>query len=368
MISPVTIAAGMVFVAAPDAQQVCALDAETGGPRWRYLLGGRVEVPPTIYEGLCLFGANDGWVCCLRAADGKRVWRFRAAPHVRRIMTYGRLESPWPVPGVLVANGVVCFAAGRHSWANGGVTVFSVDPFTGKVLWEYVVDRQTAREVWYDKNANDLLVSDGSSIFMCQQKFDLKTGDRKRTWLKGEDYSDHYLMSGQGRDTSAVFPFGFLYDRKDGVGLTRYHATHWYYRGIRGYVLAMGEDAVFGVAVGKREWPRSSWELFAKRPNVKGDGEAIWSAQVPAGSHGLLLSQSVLFVAGRRRRTRRPACSRPSQQETERSSARSRSMASPSLTAWPLLMDESTSLRRRGESSASVRSRCRGPPWATGRP
>ena len=42
--------------------------------------GGRIDTPPTIADGLCLFGSHDGWVYCLRAADGRLAWRFRAAP------------------------------------------------------------------------------------------------------------------------------------------------------------------------------------------------------------------------------------------------------------------------------------------------
>ena len=51
-----------------------------------------------------------------RAADGKLVWRFRAAQADRRVIAYGQLESLWPVRGsVLVEDGAALFAAGRSS-------------------------------------------------------------------------------------------------------------------------------------------------------------------------------------------------------------------------------------------------------------
>jgi len=113
--SPVA-AEGMIFVASIDSHTVHALDADSGRQLWSYTAGGRVDSPPTIYQGLALFGSADGWFYCLRSCDGELVWRFRAAPEDRRIVSYGQLESVWPVHGsVLVLGDVVYFAAGRSS-------------------------------------------------------------------------------------------------------------------------------------------------------------------------------------------------------------------------------------------------------------
>ena len=58
----------------------------------------------------------------LRADDGRLVWRLRAAPHDERIVAYGQIESPWPVPGsVLVVDDAAYFAAGRQPLADGGI-------------------------------------------------------------------------------------------------------------------------------------------------------------------------------------------------------------------------------------------------------
>ena len=69
----------------------------SGKVLWSYTAGGRVDSPPTIYHGRVLFGSADGWVYCLRAADGRLVWRFRAAPIDRRMVAYEQFESAWPV-------------------------------------------------------------------------------------------------------------------------------------------------------------------------------------------------------------------------------------------------------------------------------
>ncbi|MCK4277319.1 MAG: PQQ-binding-like beta-propeller repeat protein, partial [Phycisphaerae bacterium] len=111
--SPV-IAERKVFVASVETHTVHALDATSGEQLWQYTAGGRVDSPPTIYQGRVLFGSADGWVYCLRASDGALAWRFCAAPTDQRLMSFEQLESVWPVHGsVLVDKGVAYFTAGR---------------------------------------------------------------------------------------------------------------------------------------------------------------------------------------------------------------------------------------------------------------
>jgi outer membrane protein assembly factor BamB len=133
-VTPPVAACGMVYLAQPDGHRVLALDAQSGKTRWDFTANGRVDTPPTISGGLCLFGTSSGYVYCLRAADGKLVWRLRAAPEDERIVAYGQLESPWPVPGsILVVGGTAYFAAGRQALADGGIRIFAADPATGAV-------------------------------------------------------------------------------------------------------------------------------------------------------------------------------------------------------------------------------------------
>ena len=133
--SPV-VADGTVVVARSDAHEVVALDAEKGTVRWRFTANGRIDTPPTLHRGLCLFGTRGGWVYCLRARDGALVWRLRAGPNEDRIVSFGQLESPWPVAGsILVLDGLAYIAAGRHPLADGGILVAAFEPATGSVRW-----------------------------------------------------------------------------------------------------------------------------------------------------------------------------------------------------------------------------------------
>ncbi|MEW6215464.1 MAG: PQQ-binding-like beta-propeller repeat protein [Nitrospirota bacterium] len=61
-LSAPVVAGGMVFVALIDKHTVVCLDAETGEERWSYIAGGRIDSPPSIYKGLCIFGSNNGWI------------------------------------------------------------------------------------------------------------------------------------------------------------------------------------------------------------------------------------------------------------------------------------------------------------------
>ncbi|MCP4455880.1 MAG: PQQ-binding-like beta-propeller repeat protein, partial [Planctomycetes bacterium] len=114
-VSAPIIAEGKVFVAETDGHVLRALDARTGQRLWAYMAEGRIDSPPTYYQGLLLFGSRDGWVHCVRASDGALSWRFRDLPD-KLICVYDQLESAWPVHGsVLVKNGTAYFCAGRSS-------------------------------------------------------------------------------------------------------------------------------------------------------------------------------------------------------------------------------------------------------------
>jgi len=126
------IAGGMVFAADVDGHSVCALSAVDGKIAWRFVAEGRVDSPPTYYQGLLLFGSRDGSAYCLRAADGALAWRF--VPLERRLIcAYGQPESAWPICGsVLVRDGLVYLAAGRNSFPDGGIVLYALAPRTGK--------------------------------------------------------------------------------------------------------------------------------------------------------------------------------------------------------------------------------------------
>ncbi|MDZ7616062.1 MAG: PQQ-binding-like beta-propeller repeat protein, partial [Patescibacteria group bacterium] len=191
------IAGGLVYVARPDAHEIVALDAANGQVRWRGTVQGRVDTPPTIHKGLCIFGTKAGWVYALRADDGRLAWRLRAAPGEEQIVAYGQIESPWPVAGsVLAMDGVVYFAAGRQPLADGGILIFAVEAATGRIEWVRRIgdlspihfrsyglpEGEFPRSMAYCCNALeydniDLLHREGESVAMSRWFFDRANGE-----------------------------------------------------------------------------------------------------------------------------------------------------------------------------------------------
>lgn len=170
-ISAPTIVNGRAYVARPNAHEVISIDAETGKTVWRFTVDGRVDTPPAIHKGLCLFGSASGHVYALSADRGELVWRLQAAPTTERIVAYGQVESPWPVPGaVLIVDDVAYFAAGRQPFADGGILVFAIDPASGERHWVHRID--TVPQKGYYENSGlefdpfDILHQEGDNITM----------------------------------------------------------------------------------------------------------------------------------------------------------------------------------------------------------
>jgi len=203
------VAAGdRVYVASRDTHTLHALEMRTGKTAWTFIAGGRIDSPPTLVNGLAIFGSADGYVYCLRASDGALAWRFLAAPGERRIMVNDQLESVWPIHGsVLVSDGVAYFTAGRSTYLDGGIRVYSMEPATGKLLHQTTLsgpfpDGKTMREVsFYISGANsDVLVSEGGAIYMRQKRLTaaLKEENSQDLSTKGEKDVGLHVFSTAG--------------------------------------------------------------------------------------------------------------------------------------------------------------------------
>ena len=96
---------------------------------------------------------------------------MRAAPTDERIIAYGQVESPWPVPGaVLAMDEVAYFAAGRQPLADGGILVFAVDPLTGQRHWVHRID-SVPQQGFYENSGLefdpfDILHAEGDGLAM----------------------------------------------------------------------------------------------------------------------------------------------------------------------------------------------------------
>jgi len=317
-------AGGRCFLAQVDGHTVYALEGRSGKTIWSYVAGGRIDTPPTIHNGLALFGSADGWVYALRASDGALAWRFRAAPEDRRLVAYGQIESVWPVPGnVLVVNDEVYFAAGRSSFLDGGMRLCKVNARTGALRVENILyDRDpetglqkegvTAGKTLTHAALPDILSSDGKSVFLRQNRFDLE-GQR----LEGDVphlFSSAGFADGDGWHRTYQL-FGTAV--KDGYG--GWFATA--NQTASGRMIAFDGKAVYGFG---RKPPYqhdgshigihgTRYHLFASAPQpkvevkVRKEGKRTqrtqlrqhtWSVEAGVRAKGLVLASKTLFLAG----------------------------------------------------------------------
>jgi outer membrane protein assembly factor BamB len=101
---------------------------------WKAYTGSGINFPPVTWNDRVYVGSNDGRVYAFEAMTGRLLWRFRAAPEVRRIHVYGDLMSTWPVAGgVAVKDGTLYAAAGIAHF--DGTHVYALDAITGKIRW-----------------------------------------------------------------------------------------------------------------------------------------------------------------------------------------------------------------------------------------
>lgn len=143
--SPV-VANGSIVVAAIDQHAVFAFDAQTGRRKWRFLAGGRIDSPPTLFQQRVLFGCTDGYVYCLDIVQGELAWRFRAAPANQLHGANEQLESVWPVHGSLVIkDNLIHAVAGRSRFTDGGLHLLRIDPFTGAKVSRLIHDEHDRR-------------------------------------------------------------------------------------------------------------------------------------------------------------------------------------------------------------------------------
>jgi outer membrane protein assembly factor BamB len=342
-ISAPVVAGGSVLLSAIDEHRVLALDAESGRKQWAFTAGGRVDSPPTIYRGLVLFGAADGWVYCLRLSGGELVWRFRAAPDELNTVALGQVESVWPAHGsVLVEDGVAYAAAGRSSYIDGGIILYGLDPKTGKTLYkEHVrnshpkvtsgaakpqialkkIDQNATDDKTFtapDKSdafsmegaTTDILVSDGSSIFMRHLRFNRQCVRQlessrhlfstSRLLDDAENHRSHWVL-GTGDFSRITVAYSWIANRRG--GRKDVHLAVPY-----GVLLAFDDDTVWGVRRG------NAYTLFAEAhkpfsaaekslPDFRkmqddADERWSWSVDLETRPRAMLRAGDLLFLGG----------------------------------------------------------------------
>lgn len=125
---------GAVLYGTSSNDQVVALDALSGKPRWSFFAGGPIRFAPAAWRDRVFAASDDGHLYALSLADGRLLWKHRGGPNGRMCLGNGRMISRWPARGgPVVVDDVVYFAAGI--WPSDGVYLHALNAESGKVLW-----------------------------------------------------------------------------------------------------------------------------------------------------------------------------------------------------------------------------------------
>ena len=281
------------------------------------MAGGRVDSPPTVYQGRVLFGCADGWVYCLSASDGRLAWRFRAAPSEERIMAYGQLESPWPVHGSVLVQGEVAFcAAGRSSYLDGGLVLYRLDARTGKELSQTRIDDRGGTGA--TGHLNDVLSCDGGLVFMRHESFDLDGNLLKKAvphlhsaagFLDGDWWHRTYWMfgslmaSGWGAwpNMGNRVPSGqiMVMDEQATYGFGREQYANGVHAGLNArYHLVSFDKRLPEPAAPPAKAARKEGKPARKAAAAGPQAVRRWSVAVPLLARAMVLADRTLFLAG----------------------------------------------------------------------
>jgi len=171
------IAGELAIVGDIDQNEIVALDVKDGGVKWRFMTGGRVDSAPTVYKGICFVGDHTGYVYAIKIKNGELIYKLRIAPDEKRMVSYGKVESVWPViGGVMVADAQAYAPAGRTQGSDGGLVVRAFVPETGKPLWAKALPQGGKDIVEKKPKRNDTLVQHGPFITVMGHWLDLDTG------------------------------------------------------------------------------------------------------------------------------------------------------------------------------------------------
>ena len=74
-------------------------------------------MPPTVLDGKCYFGSDDGYAYCVGALRGNLLWKYKPSDDDRLIASNGKMISVFPVrTDVIVQDGIAYFAASLLPW------------------------------------------------------------------------------------------------------------------------------------------------------------------------------------------------------------------------------------------------------------
>jgi outer membrane protein assembly factor BamB len=273
---------GLVIVADMEGQRIVAVDAQTGKEMWVFAVGSRVEFSPSLYKGLCLFAAKDGFVYCLNAKTGALCWKRLIPARNRLIGGQDKLESLWSVTSdVMIENGVGYACAGLDGGLHGGIRAMAFRPESGDLVWGQCYTSGTA----------GLFSGNGNPTQVVLYNAVLDTGTGKvvggRRWpdgggiLMGNNPMDDYLAGGVSVPRNG----------EDRVGVLLANGI------IEGKTVAFDEalSVAFMCAIGQEKWENGYLSFYAKNKRGK---ENLWQNNDDLIVDDIVMTPTFIYVVG----------------------------------------------------------------------
>ena len=114
--------------------KVYAVDTDTGRERWSFFTKAPVRFAPVLWKDRVFAVSDDGFLYCLKAQNGKELWRTNGGPDGNMILGNDRMISKWPARGgIVIKNDVLYFGAGI--WPTEGIFIYALNPETGEEIW-----------------------------------------------------------------------------------------------------------------------------------------------------------------------------------------------------------------------------------------
>ncbi len=207
----------IVYFGSSSDNKVYALDAVTGLERWSFFTGGPVRLAPVVWKDRIFFGSDDGFVYCLKADNGKLLWKVRGGPNNEKLLGSGRMISRWPIrTGVLVDAGIVYFGAGIFPHEN--VYLCAVQADDGTVIWknDSISEQDAYRKEFTPQG---YLLATSTRLFVPSGR-DLPVGFEKRTG--SEVFKSSYGWRGEQAGGVIGGTYALLVDEQIYTGTQRH--------------------------------------------------------------------------------------------------------------------------------------------------
>lgn len=180
---------GKLYYGSTADNAIHCLDAKTGKEEWTYTTGGPIRVAPVFHDGKLYFGSDDGYAYCIKAHNGKLVWRFTPVEdQTQKLMHNNALISFWPIrTGILIEDGIAYFGASLLPWKDAYFCAINAE--TGKPEGEGAYVKRYGHENLSDDETltfEGAMASTGSKIIQPRGRISPIFISKKTGEIKGQ--------------------------------------------------------------------------------------------------------------------------------------------------------------------------------------